>query len=147
VIRVSIESIGGVSGLSGLTGTQATGFGAELGDMDEAQMTRGIDGGSTTSFATAGTAALQGPSGVTGTAGVGDSSGTDFASLLSGGLDKLQGLQSTSDDLALKAATGNLTNVHDYMIASNEAQLATQLTVAVRNKAVEAFNEIMRMQI
>ncbi|NIZ93654.1 flagellar hook-basal body complex protein FliE [Kineosporiaceae bacterium B12] len=110
-------------------------------------MTRGIDGGATTSFATAGTAALQGPSGVAGTAGVGDSSGTDFASLLSGGLDKLQGLQSTSDDLALKAATGNLTNVHDYMIASNEAQLATQLTVAVRNKAVEAFNEIMRMQI
>ncbi|NAZ82848.1 flagellar hook-basal body complex protein FliE [Kineococcus sp. R8] len=111
-------------------------------------MTRGVSDTTQTSATAA--SALGGPqamSGLEGTAGVGSSSGTDFASLLSGGLDKLQGLQSTSDDLALKAATGNLTNVHDYMIASNEAQLATQLTAAVRNKAVEAFTEIMRMQI
>ncbi|MDQ1499053.1 MAG: flagellar hook-basal body complex protein FliE, partial [Actinomycetota bacterium] len=45
------------------------------------------------------------------------------------------------------AATGDLTNVHDYMIAATEASLATQLTVAVRNKAVEAFNQIMNMGV
>ena len=32
------------------------------------------------------------------------------------------------------------------MIKSNEAQMLTELTVAVRNKGVEAFNEILRMQ-
>jgi flagellar hook-basal body complex protein FliE len=75
-----------------------------------------------------------------------DAGSGDFASTLAGGLDQLQALQTKSDDLAVQSATGSLTDVHDYMIASTEASLATQLTVAVRNKAVEAFNDIMRMQ-
>lgn len=71
----------------------------------------------------------------------------DFGGMLADGLQKLQGLQNTSDNLAVKAATGDLTDIHDYMIAATEATTATQLTVAVRNKAVEAFTEIMRMQM
>ena len=71
----------------------------------------------------------------------------DFGALVSHGLQELQKVQSTSDNLAVKAATGDLTDIHDYMVASNEAAVATQLTVAVRNKAVEAFTEIMRMQM
>ena len=71
----------------------------------------------------------------------------DFGGMVASGLEKLQSVQSTSDDLAVKATTGDLTDVHDYMIAANEASLATQMTVAVRNKAVEAFTEIMRMQM
>ena len=35
----------------------------------------------------------------------------------------------------------------DYHIAASEASLTTQMTVAVRNKAIEAFNEIMRMPL
>jgi flagellar hook-basal body complex protein FliE len=73
-------------------------------------------------------------------------SGGGFAAKLADGMDQLQKLHSTADNLAVMAATGNLTDAHDYMIASTQAGLATQLTVAVRNKAVEAFNEIMRMQ-
>jgi flagellar hook-basal body complex protein FliE len=73
-------------------------------------------------------------------------SGAGFAGELGRGLDWLQQTQSTADNLAVKAATGDLTDVHDYMIASAQASLATELTVAVRNKAVDAFNEIMRMQ-
>ena len=71
----------------------------------------------------------------------------DFGGMVASGLEKLQSAQSTSDNLAVKATTGDLTDVHDYMIAANEASLATQMTVAVRNKAVEAFTEIMRMQM
>ena len=74
-------------------------------------------------------------------------SGADFGAALAHGLDHLQGLQNTSDNLATQAATGDLKDVHDYMIASTEASLGTELTVAFRNKAVEAFNEIMRMPV
>jgi flagellar hook-basal body complex protein FliE len=73
-------------------------------------------------------------------------SGTDFASALGHGLDQLQQVQGKADDLAVQAAAGTLSDPAEYMIASTQASLATQLTVAVRNKAVEAFNEIMRMQ-
>lgn len=70
-----------------------------------------------------------------------------FVEMVGNAVDNLQSKQSNADDLATKVATGELTDVHDYMIASTEAALATELTVAVRNKAIEAFNEIMRMPV
>ncbi|GAA1576991.1 hypothetical protein GCM10009827_118520 [Dactylosporangium maewongense] len=74
------------------------------------------------------------------------SSGTDFGAMVTQGLQRLQQVQDNADHLAVQAATGSLTDVHDYMIAATEANLATSLTVAVRNRALESFNEIMRMQ-
>jgi flagellar hook-basal body complex protein FliE len=62
-------------------------------------------------------------------------------------LDSLQGTQSAADSLAQAAATGNLTDIHNYTIAATQASLTTELTVAVRDRAVESFNEIMRMQV
>lgn len=81
------------------------------------------------------------------TQGVQSSSGPEFGNLVLDGLDRLDSLQKTSDGLAVQAATGTLTNLHDYTIAATQAAVTTQVTVAVRNKAVEAFNEIMRMQV
>jgi flagellar hook-basal body complex protein FliE len=71
---------------------------------------------------------------------------TDFAGMLSEGLQNVQGLQSKASDLAVKVADGTLADPAQYTMASTEAALAMQLTMAVRNKAVEAFQEIMRMQ-
>ena len=70
-----------------------------------------------------------------------------FGDMITNALNGVEKAQAKSDGLATKAATGDLTDIHDYMIASTEATLATQLTVAVRNKAVEAFQEIMRMPV
>jgi len=79
-------------------------------------------------------------------AGADGTAGASFSNMLQNGLDNLQQTQATADDLATQAATGQLTDPAQYMIASTQAQVTTELTVALRNKAVDAFNEIMRMQ-
>lgn len=73
--------------------------------------------------------------------------GEGFGASLTGALQQLSDAHAAADDLALKAATGDLQAVQDYVIASTEAQLMTQLTVQVRNRAIEAFQDIMRMQV
>ena len=75
------------------------------------------------------------------------SAGTQFGDLLVDGIDRLEKVQDRADSLAVQAATGELDDMHDYTIAATEASVTTQLTVAVRNRALEAFTEIMRMPI
>jgi flagellar hook-basal body complex protein FliE len=84
-----------------------------------------------------------GSTGVAGATGGGDA----FASVLANTFDRLQATQANADGLAAQAATGDLKDVHDYMIARNESSLALEMVVGVKNKAVEAFNEIMRMPV
>ncbi|HEU5045552.1 MAG TPA: flagellar hook-basal body complex protein FliE [Nocardioidaceae bacterium] len=75
------------------------------------------------------------------------SAGSDFGQMLANGLQQLQGLHDQTDQLAVAAATGDLSAIHDYTITATEAAVATQLTAAVRNKALEAFQSIMQMPI
>ena len=86
-------------------------------------------------------------SGVQPLSGVSGTGGAEFGDMLSQGLQNLEGLHDRADQLAVQAATGDLQSLHDYTITATEASIATQLTTAVRNKAVEAFQEIMRMSI
>ncbi len=74
-------------------------------------------------------------------------SADDFSKAITGALDDLDASQRNTDQLARAAATGDLDRVEDLMVASTETQLLTQLTVAVRNRAIESFNEVMRMQL
>lgn len=120
-------SIGGIEGIGGLAGAGFTPFQAPR-----------IDG--------AGGAG--GVSGVSGAGGAGGVSGTQsFSDLVLDGIDQLEGIQDKASSLGVQAATGQLDNIHDYTLAASQAQVTTQLTVAVRNKAMEAFTEIMRMPI
>lgn len=92
---------------------------------------------------------IQGMSGVQGTTGTTAAQSTDgagFGVALTGAVDSLQQMQSNSNELAIKAVTGDLTDIHSATIATTRAQVTMELVAAVRNKGVDAFNEIMRMQ-
>lgn len=94
---------------------------------------------------------LTGLGGATGTTqtqlgGTDSTSGSSFSSMLGGVVDNLSGLQSTANTLAVKAVTGDLTDIHQATLAATRAQVTMELVSAVRNKGVEAFNSIMNMQ-
>ncbi|MBD8044729.1 flagellar hook-basal body complex protein FliE [Arthrobacter sp. Sa2BUA2] len=72
--------------------------------------------------------------------------GSGFATSLAGAVDNVQQLSSTSKELAVQAVTGDLNDIHAASIASTRASVTLELVAAVRNKSVDAFNEIMRMQ-
>jgi flagellar hook-basal body complex protein FliE len=83
---------------------------------------------------------------VTGTSPVAGTDGSAFATSLTGAVDNLQQLKSTSNQLAVSAVTGNLDDIHNATLAATRAQVTLELMATVRNKGVDAFNEIMRMQ-
>jgi len=88
---------------------------------------------------------VSGAAGAPGTTAIGGS-GDDFASVLAKGLENVQASQTKADNLAVQVANGTLADPAQYTMAATEASLGLQLTTAIRNKAVEAFQEIMRMQ-
>lgn len=62
-------------------------------------------------------------------------------------LEEVQAAQNQSDKLTSELVTGEVQDIHEVMIASQKASLSLQLTVQVRNKVVEAYQEVMRMQL
>lgn len=78
-------------------------------------------------------------------AGASTSAG-DFGSMLAKGIGQVESAQNNADSLAVKAATGDLTDIHDYTIAATQASLMTELATTIRTKGVDAFNQIMGMQ-
>lgn len=80
------------------------------------------------------------------TQAVAGTGGGAFGASLAGAVDNVQELSATSKELAVKAVTGDLDDIHNATIASTRAAVTLELVAGVRNKAVDAFNEIMRMQ-
>ncbi|MBT0771417.1 flagellar hook-basal body complex protein FliE [Kineosporia sp. J2-2] len=70
-----------------------------------------------------------------------------FGSMLGQGLQKVENLDTTAQTKAINAATGDLDDVHDYVIAAVQAQTAVELTTTLRNKALESFQQIIGMQL
>jgi flagellar hook-basal body complex protein FliE len=56
-------------------------------------------------------------------------------------------LQGKAQDIAEKFALGEVTDIHEVMIAAEEAGVALDLVMEIRNKLLDAYQEIMRMQV
>jgi flagellar hook-basal body complex protein FliE len=70
-----------------------------------------------------------------------------FSSYLNDALNQVNDLQLQADAAANDLAVGKTDNIHQVMIASEKADIALQFTIQIRNKVMDAYNEIMRMQV
>ncbi|CEG24339.1 Flagellar hook-basal body complex protein FliE [Planococcus massiliensis] len=70
-----------------------------------------------------------------------------FSEIFKKQLEEVNKLQNTSDKLTQQLVTGEVEDVSQVMVAAQKASLSLQLTVQVRNKVVEAYQEVMRMQL
>lgn len=70
-----------------------------------------------------------------------------FAETLKGTLAQVNQAQLTADHAAEQIAAGETKNLHEAMIQLEEADISLRLMVQIRNKAVEAYQEISRMQV
>lgn len=75
------------------------------------------------------------------------SAGGDFGSLLEGTIKKVDGLQKDADKAVEGLATGEVSDVHEVMLAMTKADLSFRMMLEVRNKLVEAYQEVSRMQV
>jgi flagellar hook-basal body complex protein FliE len=70
-----------------------------------------------------------------------------FADTLNDAIGSVNQLQKTSDKGMQDLATGRTDNIADVMIATEKADIALKLMVQVRNKIIDAYQEVMKMQV
>jgi flagellar hook-basal body complex protein FliE len=75
--------------------------------------------------------------------GPADGAGKFFSELVS----KVNDLQTSSDKAIQGLASGESKNLHEVMISMEKASISFQFMSSVRNKALEAYQEVMRMQV
>ena len=73
--------------------------------------------------------------------------GNKFGEMLKTSIAEVNQAQISADRAAEQIAAGETKNLHGAMIKLEEADISLRLMVQVRNKAVEAYQEIMRMQV
>jgi flagellar hook-basal body complex protein FliE len=71
----------------------------------------------------------------------------NFGALLAEYLGKVNQANLQAEKLSQDLALGKNVELHQVMLATEQASLALQLTVQIRNKVIEAYQEVMRMQV
>lgn len=71
----------------------------------------------------------------------------EFGNLLKDAIDKVDDVQKHADGELTSWVAGENENLHEVMISMNHAQLSFQLMTEVRNRLLETYQELMRMQV
>lgn len=74
-------------------------------------------------------------------------SGKSFADTLKEAVGSVNAMQKESDVKMQELATGKTKNIHDVMLTAEKADVSLRLMTQVRNKIIEAYQEIMKMQV
>lgn len=74
-------------------------------------------------------------------------SGTSFSSILKDAMDQTESLNTQSNQDLFNLLSGNTDDLAGLMVDSQKADVAVSLTAAIRNKAMDAYKEVMNMQV
>ena len=71
----------------------------------------------------------------------------DFLRTLKGFMSEVNQLQKEAGESINRLASGDINNIHDVMVAVEKANVSFELMMEIRNKIIEAYHEVMRMQM
>jgi len=74
-------------------------------------------------------------------------SGTEFSDFLQQALDNVEGTESSNQESTAALLTGEDESIHTAMLNAEKSYLALSLTIQIRNKVMNAYNEVMQMQL
>ena len=70
-----------------------------------------------------------------------------FSKELSDAFNQINSTQQNANNLEEQMVNGNVDNLHNVMIAAEKSEIMLQLAVQVRDKVINAYQEVMRMQV
>ncbi|SDI93759.1 flagellar hook-basal body complex protein FliE [Natribacillus halophilus] len=70
-----------------------------------------------------------------------------FGNILKEALENVESHQAESEEMTQQLLNGEVENLHDVMIASEKAGVALQATVEMRDRVIDAYDNVMRMTL
>ncbi len=129
---MDISSLNSISGLTGLTSAKNSSALSNLSEKEVASIYSAYN--DTLSSLT----------------GISDEEAGDFSTILDSmmnAVDETNTLQNQAEAAEIQFALGQSDNTHDLLVAQTKANVSLQYTVAVRDRLIEAYQQIMQMQI
>ena len=85
--------------------------------------------------------------GVLGGGSAGGAGKPKFLDLLKDGIKEVNSAVKGSEKASMDLVSGKSSNIHETMLAVSKAEIGFNMLVQMRNKAIEAYQDVMRMQV